>query len=100
MGIILMYWVDKLLKKIIPEMVRYFLKPLLTMLIVVPITLIVLGPIGTELSDVVGSVIQAFFNSASIIAMPVCSAIYPYLVMLGIDNAIMPIGAAGLASMG
>ncbi len=47
MGIILMYWVDKLLKKIIPEMVRYFLKPLLTMLIVVPITLIVLGPIGT-----------------------------------------------------
>lgn len=100
MGIILMYWVDKLLKKIIPEMVRYFLKPLLTMLIVVPITLIVLGPIGTELSDVVGSVIQAFFNSASIIAMPVCSAIYPYLVMLGIDKAIMPIGAAGLASMG
>lgn len=48
----------------------------------------------------VGSVIQAFFNSASIIAMPVCSAIYPYLVMLGIDKAIMPIGAAGLASMG
>ena len=90
MGIILMYWVDKLLKKIIPEMVRYFLKPLLTMLIVVPITLIVLGPIGTELSGVVGNALQAFFNSASIIAMPVCSAIYPYLVMLGLDKAITP----------
>lgn len=71
MGVILMYWVDKLLKKIIPEMVRYFLKPLLTMLIVVPITLIVLGPIGTELSGVVGNAIQAFFNAAGFIALAV-----------------------------
>ena len=90
MGIILMYWVDKLLKKIIPEMVRYFLKPLLTMLIVVPITLIVLGPIGTELSGVVGNAIQAFFNAAGFIALPICAAINPYLVMLGLDKAITP----------
>ena len=85
MGIILMYWVDKLLKKIIPEMVRYFLKPLLTMLIVVPITLIVLGPIGTELSGVVGNALQAFFSAASIIATPVCSAIYE--VLFSYDNS-------------
>ena len=100
MGIILMYWVDKLLKKIIPEMVRYFLKPLLTMLIVVPITLIVLGPIGTELSGVVGNALQAFFSAASIIATPVCSAIYPYLVMLGLDKAITPIMVEGISSIG
>ena len=56
-------------------MVRYFLKPLLTMLIVVPITLIVLGPIGTELSGVVGNAIQAFFNAAGFIALPICAAI-------------------------
>ena len=95
-----MYWVDKLLKKIIPEMVRYFLKPLLTMLIVVPITLIVLGPIGTELSGVVGNALQAFFSAASIIATPVCSAIYPYLVMLGLDKAITPIMVEGISSIG
>ena len=100
LGIILMYWVDKLLKKIIPEMVRYFLKPLLTMLIVVPITLIVLGPIGTELSGVVGNALQAFFSAASIIATPVCSAIYPYLVMLGLDKAITPIMVEGISSIG
>lgn len=100
MGVILMYWVDKLLKKIIPEMVRYFLKPLLTMLIVVPITLIVLGPIGTELSGVVGNAIQAFFNAAGFIALPICAAINPYLVMLGLDKAITPIMVEGISSIG
>ena len=62
MGVILMYWVDKLLKKIIPEMVRYFLKPLLTMLIVVPITLIVLGPIGTACGAMAGGLIAGIFQ--------------------------------------
>ena len=100
MGVILMYWVDKLLKKIIPEMVRYFLKPLLTMLIVVPITLIVLGPIGTELSGVVGNAIQAFFNAAGFIALPICAAINPYLVMLGLDKAITAILVEGISSIG
>lgn len=100
MGVILMCWVDKLLKKIIPEMVRYFLKPLLTMLIVVPITLIVLGPIGTELSGVVGNAIQAFFNAAGFIALPICAAINPYLVMLGLDKAITPILVEGISSIG
>lgn len=100
MGVILMYWVDKLLKKIIPEMVRYFLKPLLIMLIVVPITLIVLGPIGTELSGVVGNAIQAFFNAAGFIALPICAAINPYLVMLGLDKAITPILVEGISSIG
>ena len=98
MGVILMYWVDKLLKKIIPEMVRYFLKPLLTMLIVVP--MIVLGPIGTELSGVVGNAIQAFFNAAGFIALPICAAINPYLVMLGLDKAITPIMVEGISSIG
>ena len=100
MGVILMYWVEKQVEKIIPEMVRYFLKPLLTMLIVVPITLIVLGPIGTELSGVVGNAIQAFFNAAGFIALPICAAINPYLVMLGLDKAITPILVEGISSIG
>ena len=41
-----MYFVDKLLQKIIPDVVKLFLKPLLTMIIVVPVELIVLGPCG------------------------------------------------------
>ncbi len=100
MGVVLMYWVDKGLKKIIPEMFVYFLKPLFTMLIVVPITIIVLGPIGTELSGAVGAFIQMLFEAAGIIAMPICSALNPYLVMFGLDKAITPIIVQNLAELG
>lgn len=55
LGVGLMYWVDKGLKKIIPDAFTFFMKPLLTMIIAVPIELIVLGPLGNNLSGFVGS---------------------------------------------
>lgn len=46
LGVFFMYYVQKVLKKIIPEALTFFLTPLITMIVVVPVTLIVLGPIG------------------------------------------------------
>ena len=44
LGVFFMYYVQKVLKKIIPEALTFFLTPLITMIVVVPVTLIVLGP--------------------------------------------------------
>jgi len=100
LGVAVMYFVDKFLKRVIPEMFVYFLKPILTMIIVVPITLIVLGPIGTMLSNSVGAAIQAVMSVAGWIAMPILSALYPYMVMLGLDKAFTPIMAQSIAEIG
>lgn len=100
LGVGVMYFVDKGLKKIIPEMFVYFLKPILTMVIVTPITLIILGPIGTELSNAVGYGIQSVMSVAGWIAMPILSALYPYMVMLGLDKAFTPIMAQSIAEIG
>lgn len=100
LGVGVMYFVDKGLKKIIPEMFIYFLKPILTMVIVTPITLIILGPIGTELSNAVGYGIQSVMSVAGWIAMPILSALYPYMVMLGLDKAFTPIMAQSIAEIG
>lgn len=100
MGVFVMKYVDKLFTKILPESIRYFLKPLLTMIVVAPITIIVLGPIGTLLSQSVADGIVWLMEKAGFIAMPILSMIYPYLVMLGIDKAITPIGFQSVASLG
>lgn len=100
LGVGVMYFVDKGLKKIIPEMFIYFLKPILTMVIVTPITLIILGPIGTELSNAVGYGIQSVMSVAGWVAMPILSALYPYMVMLGLDKAFTPIMAQSIAEIG
>lgn len=100
LGVIFMYYVDKFLDKVIPEFIKYLLKPLLTMVIVVPVTLIVLGPIGTQVSSYVGQFIIWLMDVAGFIALPILSMLYPYMVMLGIDKAIMPIGFDMISSLG
>lgn len=95
-----MYYVDKLLKKIIPEMFVYFLKPLFTMAIVGPVTILWLGPIGTMLSSAVGTAITIAMNTAGAIAMPILSALYPYMVMLGLDKAMTPIMVQSISEVG
>ncbi|WP_312432875.1 PTS transporter subunit EIIC [Lacrimispora sp.] len=100
LGIGFMYFVDKLFQKYIPEIVRYFLKPLCTMIVVVPVTLIILGPIGTVLSTYVGVGITNLMNAIGGIAMPIFAVVYPYMVMLGLDKAIMPIGFNSVATIG
>ena len=100
LGVLFMYYVDKILDKLIPEFVKYFLKPFLTMLIVVPFTLILFGPIGTILSQYVGNGITWLMSNAGFIALPILSALYPYMVMLGLDKAIMPIGFQAVETLG
>lgn len=99
-GCFFMYYVDKLLDKILPEAVTYFLKPLLTMIVVVPVTLIVLGPIGTQLSSGFASGILWIMNHFGILALPLLAAIYPYMVMLGLDKALTPVGIELIATLG
>ncbi|MGV3466579.1 MAG: PTS transporter subunit EIIC [Heyndrickxia sp.] len=100
LGVGLMYFIDKFFHKYIPGTVKYFLKPLLTMIVVVPITLIVLGPIGTVLSKYVGMGITDLMSAIGGVAMPIFAAVYPYMVMLGLDKAIMPIGFNSVATIG
>lgn len=99
-GVIFMYYVDKALEKVIPQMLKFFLKPLLTMLIVAPVTLLVLGPIGNTLSGYVADGILWLYETIGFIAIPVLCAVYPYMVMLGLDKALSPIGIQLIASVG
>ncbi|WP_265459285.1 PTS transporter subunit EIIC [Enterococcus sp. HY326] len=99
-GCFFMYFVDKGLAKIIPEAIIYFMKPLLTMIIVVPVTLIVLGPIGTQLSTGFANIILWLMENAGFVAMPILAAVYPYMVMLGLDKALTPVGIQLIAQLG
>ena len=100
MGLGLMYYIDKLLKKILPESISYTLKPLISMLIVVPATLVFLGPIGTWVSRYVGMIMTAMMDRAGWLAVTVFAVLNPYIVMLGLDKATANLQAELHAAMG
>lgn len=100
LGITLMYFVDKGLKKILPNTLSYFLKPILTMIIVTPVTLILLAPAGNLLSGYVADFVLWVSNTLGIVAFPLLSVIYPYMVMFGLDKGLHPIAIELLDKLG
>lgn len=100
LGVFFMYFVYKFVKKIMPEVITFFMTPLVTMIIVVPVELIVLGPLGTELSNGVAAVCMFLSNTIGFLLQPLLAALYPYMVMFGIDKGIGPMSIAFIADQG
>lgn len=100
LGMILMYWVDKLLQKVLIKQLKYFLKPLLTMIIVLPVTLFILGPIGTTLGAIFADITMVMMDTIGGVATAILSVFYPYLVMFGIEKSFSPISVQFYADMG
>lgn len=100
LGVSFMYYVDKVLKKITPDIIVYFVKPLVTMIVVVPVTLIILGPLGTQLSAYVGSFFVWIMDHLGFLALPLMAVAQPYMVMFGIDKALNPISVQLLTELG
>lgn len=100
LGVFFLSFIYKRVKKIVPEALTFFVTPLLTMIIVVPVQLIALGPLGNYLSGGVGKFVTWLGDTTGPIAQPILSALYPYFVMFGIDKALSPIGIELIATQG
>lgn len=100
LGVTFMYFVNKYIKKIMPEALTFFLTPLLTMIIVVPVTFIVLGPLGNYLSGAVAMGAVWLTDTLGFVAQPILAVVYPYMVMFGMDKALSPIGLELISTLG
>ena len=98
--VILMYFVEKLADKVSPSMFKFFLKPLLTVVITAPICLLVLGPLGYNLAVLVADGIGFLSDNVGFLATAILGAIYPLMVMTGMHHAYAPVALASLASLG
>ena len=96
-----MGYVQKFLKKFIPKTFQYFLIPLLTLVITLPITLMFFGPIGTWIGNGIAVICNLLANTLgnwSVIAL--YAAIQPFIITVGAGNFIMPVSLAFLSELG
>lgn len=96
----LMSYIEKGVKKIVPDMIKVFAEPMLVMLITAPLTFIVIGPIGDLISQGVANLSMFLFNHGGFIAIPILAAAYPWLVSIGIHKALSPISISLIAEQG
>ena len=91
---------EKMWKKIVPGVVKNFMVPMLTLLIAVPVTFIVVGPVANMLASLIGSFTQGVYNTSPILEGAFLGAIWQVLVIFGLHWAIIPVYLLNLSTQG
>ncbi|MDO5601500.1 MAG: PTS transporter subunit EIIC [Oscillospiraceae bacterium] len=100
LGVLFMWLIDKGLDKILPKAIKFFAKPLLTMLVVVPVTLVALGPLGIILGNWIAAALGFVNQHLGWLSVGLMGALTPLLVMTGMNQALFPFVFAALESSG
>ena len=98
---ILVYaYLDKSLRKVTPQSLQCFLVPMVCLMIMVPFTVILFGPVGTTIGNYVSSFVMWLFSISGTLAGIVLGAAYPFLTMLGLHWGFTPITLQNLDQFG
>ena len=100
LGTLFMSVVYRFLQKTLPVVLRTVLLPVLTMLITVPVTLLVLGPIGYWVGTAIANGVLAIYRAFPALAVAIIGATTVWLVFFGMNNATYPVLFALLAEVG
>ncbi|WP_066058679.1 beta-glucoside-specific PTS transporter subunit IIABC [Robertmurraya korlensis] len=92
--------VEKWLKTVIPDVIKAFVVPMLTLLIVVPLTFIVIGPVATWAGSLLGQGTLAIYNVSPLIAGLLLGGFWQVFVIFGLHWGLVPIAFNNLATLG
>ncbi len=91
---------EKYLTKVTPKVIRGFFVPMVSLLIVVPLNILVLGPIGYTFGQGFAAVILFIFSKFGWIAVAILAAVLPFMVVTGMHKAMIPYVVTSLGQTG
>ncbi len=91
---------DKLLKKVIYKDLQMFINPLISLVVIVPLTILIFGPFGTYVGEAIGMVIGFLSSKSGLLTGAVLGAGWTFLTILGLHWAVIPLAIANLANGG
>ncbi|ETT36071.1 PTS system beta-glucoside-specific transporter subunits IIABC [Paenibacillus sp. FSL R5-192] len=102
--ILLAVWVQSHIEKwfnsIIHQSIRNILVPMLSLLIVVPLTILAFGPIGNSVSQGLASGFTSLMQFSPMLAGAVTGGFWQVIVIFGLHWAFLPITLNNLATIG
>jgi beta-glucoside PTS system EIICBA component len=93
-------YVEKWVDRIIPSMFKLILVPTVTILIVVPVTLIAVGPLGSIIGNWLSLGVGALFEHGWIFAGLILGGTWSLIIMTGMHYAFLPIVMNNLTTKG
>jgi beta-glucoside PTS system EIICBA component len=92
--------VEKFFKKVLPSILRMVFVPFFTLIIVYPLTLLVIGPIITFLTNIVASSLDGVFNFSPILTGFIFGGIFQVIIIFGLQWGLIPIYIQYLTTLG
>lgn len=100
LAVLVLYWLEKGLKKLIPELLQIILVPGLALLIMLPITFGLLGPIGIYIGNGVQFLYDSVMNISTVLGGTLLGGLWCVCVIFGAHRALVPIGLNDVAVNG
>ncbi|HFI0107697.1 TPA: beta-glucoside-specific PTS transporter subunit IIABC [Streptococcus suis] len=95
MPVLLAVWVashvEKFMKKITPDVVKVFVVPFATLLITVPLTFLVVGPVANYISDLLSAGFTAVMGFSPLLYGVLLGTLWQVMVMFGLHWALVPL---------
>ena len=102
--IILAVWfasvVERWCKKWIPTVVKTFLVPFVTLLIVVPLTFLIIGPLATWIGNALAAITSAVYNFSPVLAGVLLGSFWQVFVIFGVHWGFVAVMMSNIAALG
>ncbi|HEM6191162.1 TPA: PTS glucose transporter subunit IIA [Streptococcus suis] len=92
--------IEKNIRKVTPDVVKLFIVPFVTILVAVPLTFLVVGPVANFISDILSNTFTAIMNFSPLLYGLILGATWQVLVMFGMHWAVVPLAIMQVASNG
>ena len=99
-GVFILSYVQKFLEKVIPEILKIILVPGLSLLVMLPATFMVFGPIGIYIGNAITFVYTGMMNLSPAICGAFIGGMWCVFVIFGAHRALLPIGINDVAQFG
>lgn len=100
LSVIVMSKLEKFCNRVIHESVKNFVTPLISLVVMVPLTLIVFGPFGVYVGNAIADGLLAAFSFSPLIAGAILGASWQLLVIFGVHWGLVPVFINNIAVYG
>ena len=83
-------YVEKFVEKSLPDVVKSLFTPLLCMIIMVPLTIVAIGPVSDNLATAIANGYNSLYNFAPALAAAVIGGLWQIVVIFGVHWGVTP----------
>ena len=99
-AVFILSYIQRFLEKIIPEVLKIIMVPTFSLLIMIPATLLIFGPIGIYIGEFINWIYYYIMGVSPILLGAFIGGVWCILVIFGAHRAIVPIGINDVAQTG